>query len=92
MPDTDGGVVGGDAEVLVAVLLLVHETATSPHSTTIAKASRFILLLPTPQAVAWFLPWPTNANADMGTLEAAWHQRPGGSLAWRTLSRAVRRA
>ena len=48
IPETDGGVVGGDAVVLVAVLLLVHDTATSPENTTIAKASRFILLIPTP--------------------------------------------
>jgi len=62
MPDTDGGVVGGDAVVLVAVLLLVHDTATSPTSTTIAKASRFILLRPTPQTIAWFPPCrPTPA-------------------------------
>jgi hypothetical protein len=75
MPDTDGGVVGGDAVVLVAVLLLVHETATSPNSTTIAKASRFILLCPTPQAVAWFPPSPTDSSADIGHAPACHHRR-----------------
>ena len=62
MPDTDGGVVGG-AGVLVAVLL-VHDTAPSPTSATVATASRFILLCPTLQAVAWFPPSPTNSSAD----------------------------
>lgn len=52
MPATDGGVVGGDTAVLVAVLLLVHDTATSPNSTTVAKASRFTLPRSPPRTLA----------------------------------------
>jgi hypothetical protein len=56
LTDADGGVGGGEAVVLVAVPLLVHDATTSPTSITTATASRFILLRPPPQAVAWFRP------------------------------------
>jgi len=68
VPDTDGGVVGGGdgAVVLVAVLMLVHDTAASPSTTIVAKVSRLILswIHPKPSPGSR-PPSPTNSDADI---------------------------